>query len=177
MIQLPDPPEQGERPRLHPSWPRAARGTDDTLNDLLRIPRHAGSVTSPTGGSARRDRWAAFGGAVRQRRVVRWLAAYVGGTWMVLQGMDVLSNIWNWPLGPQRLFCVAMGLGVFPALVLAWYHGADGRQRATPREIVVIAALLLASGAFLWHTARPDSGEPALERTTEAITPTGPCLP
>ena len=34
---------------------------------------------------------------LRDRKVVQWMLAYVGATWMVLESMDVLSEIWGWP--------------------------------------------------------------------------------
>ncbi len=41
-----------------------------------------------------------------------------------------------------------LGIGFFVALVLAWYHGEKGQQRATGFELLIIAGLLLVAGGW-----------------------------
>lgn len=79
------------------------------------------------------------------------MVAYAGVAWMALQAMDVLSDIWSWSLGAQKVACLALILGFFPALVVAWHHGEKGRQRMTGLELLVLAGLIAASGAILWR--------------------------
>jgi hypothetical protein len=39
--------------------------------------------------------------------------------------------------GALRVLTVALALGLLPALVLAWYHGEQGRQRVTGPELMI----------------------------------------
>ncbi len=84
------------------------------------------------------------------REMGRWCLAYLAGAWLVLQMLDVLSDIWRLPLHVQQGLCVALGLGFLPALVIAWYHGYRGRQRVTPVELLVVGSLVFSSGAIVW---------------------------
>jgi TolB-like protein/Flp pilus assembly protein TadD len=54
---------------------------------------------------------------------------------------------------------VFLGIGFFVALVLAWYHGEKGQQRATGLELLIIAGLLLAAGAAVAYVSRGSAPE------------------
>jgi len=86
---------------------------------------------------------------------VRWVLAYLAGAWLMLQMVDVLKDIWDWPLQLQRATCVALGLGLLPALVVAWYHGERAAQRVTRTEVLVVGTLLFSSGAVVWRMLVP----------------------
>ena len=107
---------------------------------------------------------------LRERKVVQWMLAYLGGTWMVLEATDVLSEIWGWPLIAQRTICLSLGLGSLPALVLAWYHGEKGRQRMTVLEILMLAGILVGSGTVLWRTCVSQWREQPIETPAVAGT-------
>jgi hypothetical protein len=93
--------------------------------------------------------------AALDRRMVQWVLAYLAGAWLVLQMVDVLKDIWNWPLQIQRAICVALGLGLLPALVVSWYHGERGTQRVTRTELLVVGTLVFSSGAIVWRMLAP----------------------
>jgi hypothetical protein len=84
------------------------------------------------------------------RRMAQWMLAYLAGAWLVLQMVDVLKDIWDWPLMIQRAICVTLGVGLVPALVVSWYHGRGGVQRVTGMEVLLVCAILFASGAVAW---------------------------
>ena len=89
------------------------------------------------------------------RRTAQWVLAYLAGAWLTLQMVDVLKDIWDWPLQVQRAICVGLGLGLLPALVVAWYHGEKGVQRVTPAEVLLVSTLLFSSGAVVWRMLLP----------------------
>jgi len=44
---------------------------------------------------------------------------------------------------------VVLAIGFFVTLILAWYHGEQGRQRASGPELLMVAALLVVAGVAL----------------------------
>ena len=83
---------------------------------------------------------------LRQRKLCRWTLGYLAVAWMLLQLTDVLSDVWSWSLLAQQMVSVVLGLGVLPAVVVAWYHGEKGRQQVCKVEVAILAALILAAG-------------------------------
>jgi TolB-like protein/Flp pilus assembly protein TadD len=92
---------------------------------------------------------------IRDRKMVQWALAYAGGVWLLFQGMEVLET----PLGltPTAYYGVGLlaAIGLPVVLVLAWYHGEQGRQRVSGPELVIIGALLAIGGTVLGATLRP----------------------
>lgn len=80
---------------------------------------------------------------------MRWLAAYLGGAWMVLQLVDPLREIWGWPIGLQRGITLALGLGLLPAAVVSWFHGEQGRQNVGLPEVLLVGGLILGSAVLI----------------------------
>ena len=88
---------------------------------------------------------------LRGRVVVRWVLAYLAGCWMVLQLGDVLADVWAVPLALQKAVSLGLGLGIFPTLVIAWYHGERGRQRVCCAEIGLVGFTVLLAAATVWR--------------------------
>lgn len=88
--------------------------------------------------------------SVFDRTMGHWTLAYLAASWLILQLMDVLCEIWGWSLQVQRIVCMALALGLLPALVLAWFHGEQGRQQVTVCEALLVGALLFGSGWVIW---------------------------
>jgi len=82
---------------------------------------------------------------LRKRMISRWVISYVAVAWVTLQLLDVLADIWAVPLAIQRTITLIVGLGVFPSLVVAWYHGERGRQKVCCSEIVILTAAIAGS--------------------------------
>lgn len=61
--------------------------------------------------------------------MARWVVPYLALAWLVLQVVDVLGEIWGWPLPAQRAASLALGGGLLPVWILAWYQGERGRRR------------------------------------------------
>ena len=86
---------------------------------------------------------------IRERKLVEWTLAYAGGAWLVLEVVGLAADAFD---GPALVLQVAFGvvaLGLPIALVLAWYHGEQGRQRVSGPELVIIAALLGVGGLLV----------------------------
>ena len=83
---------------------------------------------------------------IRARRIFQWAFAYVAGAWVLLELTDFLSELYGWPEVVVRFLLTAFAFGLLATLVVAWFHGAPGRQRA-PRTEVVLLVLLALVGA------------------------------
>ena len=90
---------------------------------------------------------------LKQRKLVQWTVAYVAASFALLQGIDIVAQRFGWPEQTMRLVIVALSVGLFVTLVLAWYHGERGAQRVTGTELVILALLLAIGGGLLWRFA------------------------
>ncbi len=59
----------------------------------------------------------------------------------------------------RRGITLALVVGFFVALVLAWYHGERGAQRVTGKELIVIGLVLALGGGSVWRFAAARSPE------------------
>ena len=90
---------------------------------------------------------------LKQRKLVQWGVAYIAAAFALLQGIDIVAQQFGWPEGVRRGITLALVVGFFVALVLAWYHGERGAQRMTGTELLILALLLALGGGFLWRFA------------------------
>jgi TolB-like protein/Tfp pilus assembly protein PilF len=91
---------------------------------------------------------------LKQRKLVQWALAYVAAAFALLQGIDIVAQRFGWPEQTMRLVIIALSIGLFVTLVLAWYHGERGAQRVNGTELLILALLLAVGGGFLWHFGR-----------------------
>src|SRR5207342_1114464 len=90
---------------------------------------------------------------LKERKLVQWAVAYVAAAFALLQGVDIVAQQFGWPESVRRGITLALVVGFFVALVLAWYHGERGAQRVTGTELLILALLLALGGGFLWRFA------------------------
>ena len=79
---------------------------------------------------------------LKERKMVQWVLAYVAAAFALLQGIDIVAQRFGWPEQTMRFVIIALSVGLFVALVLAWYHGERGAQRVTGTELLILALLL-----------------------------------
>jgi len=108
---------------------------------------------------------------LKERKLVQWALAYVAGAFALLQALDIVGQQFGWPESVRRGITIALAVGFFVALVLAWYHGEKGAQRANGMELSILALLLALGGAALWYLAPADSRAP---KSATADAPLGP---
>jgi TolB-like protein len=106
---------------------------------------------------------------LRDRKLVQWALAYAAGAFALLQGIDIVAQRFGWPESIERALIVALAVGFFVALVVAWYHGERGAQRVNGTELMILALLLAIGGAILWRFA---PGDP--ERSTMTTSKAAP---
>lgn len=106
---------------------------------------------------------------LRDRKMVQWAIAYGAGAWLVLQVIDTVGPRWGMTEPMSRVVDVVLVVGFAVTLVLAWYHGEQGRQRVSGMELLVLGALLLLGGiGFRLITAEES------EQTASSATQPGP---
>lgn len=87
---------------------------------------------------------------LRDRKLFQWMAAYAAMGWIVLQSTQVLAEIWGWSALFQQVVSLLLGLGVLPALVVAWFHGEKGRQEVCRLEAALMAACVMGAVVAVW---------------------------
>jgi TolB-like protein/Tfp pilus assembly protein PilF len=92
-----------------------------------------------------------FFAELKQRKLVQWTLAYVAAAFALLQGIDIVAQRFGWPEQTMRLVIVALSVGFFVAVVLAWYHGERGAQRVSGTELIILALLVSLGGFLLWR--------------------------
>ena len=108
---------------------------------------------------------------LQQRKLVQWAIAYVAFAFALLQGIDIVAQRFAWPESVERILILALCVGFFVALVLAWYHGERGAQRVSSTELVILALLLAIGGGLLWRfapVASPATGAAPMATATKA---------
>jgi len=96
---------------------------------------------------------------LKQRKLVQWAIAYVAAAFAFLQGIDIVGQQFGWPEGVRRGITLALVVGFFVTLVLAWYHGERGAQRVTGTELLIIGLVLAVGGGLLWRFASSHAPE------------------
>jgi peptidoglycan/LPS O-acetylase OafA/YrhL len=110
---------------------------------------------------------------LRRRKVVQWGLLYAAGAWGFLQGLEYVSESFNWPQQVRQIAVLALVIGLPIVLVLAWYHGDRGEQRFRGTEIAIIALLFLVGGGIFWRYDR--AGETAAAASgTAAVSSASP---
>jgi len=112
---------------------------------------------------------------LKQRKLVQWTLAYIAAAFALLQGIDIVAQRFAWPEQTMRFVIIALSVGLFVTLVLAWYHGERGAQRATGTELLILALLLAIGGGLLWRfgttargpTEQSGAARPAAESKSE----------
>ena len=88
---------------------------------------------------------------LKQRKIVQWALAYVAASFALIQVLDIVAQRFGWPEQSIRFVIVALAVGFFVTLVLAWYHGERGSQRVGGVELLILALLLAIGGLAIWQ--------------------------
>jgi len=84
---------------------------------------------------------------LKERRITQIVLTYLAVGWVVLAGVDQFADRQVIPeLGYRFALLLYVG-GFFATLVLGWYHGEKGSQKVTLPEVVLLALVLLGTGA------------------------------
>ena len=107
---------------------------------------------------------------LKERKLVQWAVGYLAGGFVVLQLMDALEGPLGLSQAVQQGVLVLLLVGFPVTLVLAWYHGEQGRQRVSGPELVIISGLLVVSG-FGFRILVSDDASSERQAGTQASLP------
>jgi TolB-like protein len=117
---------------------------------------------------------------LKQRKLVQWAIAYVAAAFAFLQGIDIIGQQFGWPEGVRRGITLALVVGFFVTLVLAWYHGERGAQRVSGTELLIIGLVLAVGGGLLWRfasTSHPPDNKTSVTSNQSSIPEQPPAIP
>ncbi|HUF13982.1 MAG TPA: alpha/beta hydrolase [Longimicrobiales bacterium] len=100
------------------------------------------TTESPAVAAAAETESSSFLRRLRDRKLAQWTVAYAGVAWLLLQVLGEFREPWHLPDGLLRGIQVALLGGLFATLVIAWFHGERGNQRAPLLEIALLAGVL-----------------------------------
>ncbi|MEE8370870.1 MAG: hypothetical protein V3R73_01900, partial [Sphingomonadales bacterium] len=127
-----------------------------------------------------------FFAELKRRNVVRVGIAYLVMGWIILQVIDVVTEPLNLPDWTATLVIVLLGVGLPLALFLAWAFELTPEGVRKAREVdtdasitpstgrkldrLIIAALVVALGYFIWERQSAPDGAPAPAVTAKVTT-------
>ncbi len=92
---------------------------------------------------------------LQSKRLPQWLGAYIVAGFMLLEGTDMLADRGIIPEIVWKLYLATYACGMAAVAIVAWYHGAPGRQSVTPVEVALLSAVTvvwLMIGGVMWAT-------------------------
>jgi len=105
---------------------------------------------------------------LKQRKLVQWALAYVAAMFALIQVLDIVAQRFGWPEQAIRFTIIAVCVGFFVVLVLAWYHGERGVQRVNGTELLILALLLAIGGLALWQFGPRNTTAPKVATGSDA---------
>ncbi len=87
--------------------------------------------------------------ALMHRRVPQILGLYLGGAWIAIEFSNMIVQRFALPQTLVDFLLVLLASFVPTVLMLAWFHGAPGRDQWTPIEKIGIPANVIISIALL----------------------------
>lgn len=91
---------------------------------------------------------------IRERKIVQWTVVYLAGAWVFLEALGFVADTFFWPAYVVRSAILLCAVGFLAVLVLAWYHGEKGRQRASGLELTLLAGLMILAGLLVTTLGR-----------------------
>jgi TolB-like protein len=105
---------------------------------------------------------------IKQRRITQIVIAYLVGGWIAVSVVDQVVDREVLPLVAYQVVFTLFLFGILGALIVGWYHGEKGEQKAPPIEIAMLTVIgLLAVGTSV-QVARTSLAQASLE---DAINP------
>lgn len=90
---------------------------------------------------------------LRERKFAEWIIAYLAGAWLLLQVADFLRENFDWSPVFVRVLTVILGFGFLAVLVIAWFHGKRGAQRAPKVEMLALLLIAVTGGSIAWYVS------------------------
>lgn len=108
---------------------------------------------------------------LRERHIFRTAFLYLGGAWASMEAIGFFVENYAWSRTVLDVAVLLIVLGFPAALIIAWYHGEQGRQQVqrTEASLLLTLAVLAAIGTFRLSTAAEDPADRTFRADTDAI--------
>ena len=110
---------------------------------------------------------------LKQSHVWKWAVAYLAFAWLFLQALDLIADNFGWPRVVFRLAFLLLSICFIAVLVVAWHHGARGRQGVPASELITLAILVVLAVPSVLVVLRRDqssTGDPSRSTAVAAST-------
>jgi adenylate cyclase len=106
---------------------------------------------------------------LKKRKISQWTVGYAAGAWVTFEIISQVSDTFGLAAVVGRVAFVLLAAGVPTILVLAWFHGEQGRQRVGAVEAVLLAGIVLVSTTAAVVVARTAAAEVAMEAPIDPL--------
>jgi TolB-like protein/Tfp pilus assembly protein PilF len=94
-----------------------------------------------------------FFARLKEHKLVQWLLGYAAVAVALIPVLDIVAAQFGWPESLRRGITLAVIMGFFVVLVLAWYHGERSAEHMPRSEKLILVGLIVVSGVLLWRVA------------------------
>jgi TolB-like protein/Tfp pilus assembly protein PilF len=94
-----------------------------------------------------------FFARLKEHKLVQWLLGYAAVAVALIPVLDIVAAQFGWPESLRRGITLAVIMGFFMVLVLAWYHGERGAQKMPRSEVLLLVGLVVITGVLMWRVA------------------------
>jgi TolB-like protein len=84
--------------------------------------------------------------ALSEKHLMRTAVVYLGGAWLMLEATGFFVDNYALSRGLIDIVLLLLGLGFPAALIIAWFHGAKGRQSIARSEASLLLTLAVLAG-------------------------------
>lgn len=112
-----------------------------------------------------------FFARLKEHKLVQWLLGYAAVAVALIPVLDVVAAEFGWPEGLRRGITLALIMGFFVVLVLAWYHGERGAQKMPRSEVLLLAGLVVITGVLMWRVAPSGHERVSVANVAKATAP------
>ena len=97
---------------------------------------------------------------LKRKKLVQWSLAYATGAWLAIQVLDTVADPWGVSTMVVRGTQFVVAVGFVAAIIVAWFHGEQGRQRVGSFEALLFLglAVVAVAGFSIVIRSGPDSG-------------------
>lgn len=78
---------------------------------------------------------------LKRKKLVQWSLAYLAGAWLAIQVLDIVAEPWGISTHVVRGIQFVVAVGFVVAIIVAWFHGEQGRQRVSSFEVLLFLVL------------------------------------